>query len=683
LDVGAATDAIGIPTGTTGQKPAATSLSWLRANSTIQRLQAFYNGVVNTINDTPTATGFVYNPSNNALSHMRTGIANVKAASGISLWYWLGTSTVDGFCSKYADTNFWDRTKTLEYLMAQDLTNQFGIPATDNAIFGWPSTEDAGLGRASNDTRITVNAGWAQGAIKSIGGTMLQNSTTTNSIDYVPDPTSDTMVLVYPKDTSTFTGTFSWTLDGGSATNISENATATLGTTTISLGTPGVHVVHIKRVSGTVGFIGQYNYLSTAPPVIIANLGIGGVLAGDFLGTGGKPYETPAVWNNLTHDAMLVQLNNNDALSATSDSTYRSNLTSIGTGANNGDVVMIAQEPYGAAAGTVANLAAKVADMRTVTNTNNWVMIDQTLRIPSYDSSTTNLSVTDLGYACLDAAGVHTNLRGYIDQSKFLTGQIMTLAGVMPLPNDHPIDASGNFYNTNIPRVGINGGLTLDTLNFYTESTFAMQIDSGQLVTIGTTANAFPQVALNVNMPTPGTNGTSRYTLVSRDTESLAAGIGGGIAFGYTDGDTTPRTGGAIWSEKTNLTSGDTGNGVKIGSRFNGESVSTGIFLDNKQHVAVGNTAPSLATGSGDCGTSPSLSSDATDSMGQITVGTSTNGGKCTITFAHSGYTVAPHCVCQNQTTANIQRPVTTTTTLACTGTLTAGDKITYLCFGH
>lgn len=96
-------------------------------------------------------------------------------------------------------------------------------------------------------------------------------------------------------------------------------------------------------------------------------------------------------------------------------------------------------------------------------------------------------------------------------------------------------------------------------------------------------------------------------------------------------------------------------------------------------HPYQSGAAPSLASGAADCGTSPVLETNSNDMVGRITVGSSTNGGKCTITFANA-WTVKPVCMVANETTANLLRPVTTTTTLALTGTLTAGDTLTYRC---
>jgi hypothetical protein len=125
-------------------------------------------------------------------------------------------------------------------------------------------------------------------------------------------------------------------------------------------------------------------------------------------------------------------------------------------------------------------------------------------------------------------------------------------------------------------------------------------------------------------------------------------------------------------SANTDTPSSSTSNYLNIGNLIEGD---LGI-----QHVVLNGTAPAIGSGSSDCGTSPAIAGN--DNVGLITVGSSTNGGLCTVTF-HTAWTTAPVCFCQDRTTGNILKPPSTTTTLKCTGTLTAADQISYLCIGY
>jgi hypothetical protein len=118
-----------------------------------------------------------------------------------------------------------------------------------------------------------------------------------------------------------------------------------------------------------------------------------------------------------------------------------------------------------------------------------------------------------------------------------------------------------------------------------------------------------------------------------------------------------------------------------IGQSDAGANLWTNSFVRASGHYVIGGGGTTtVASGSSDCGTSPSLAGN--DNVGRVTVGSSANGGKCTVTFANS-WTNAPVCSVADETTANSVRPVATTTTLAITGTLTAADKIVYRCVGY
>lgn len=103
------------------------------------------------------------------------------------------------------------------------------------------------------------------------------------------------------------------------------------------------------------------------------------------------------------------------------------------------------------------------------------------------------------------------------------------------------------------------------------------------------------------------------------------------------------------------------------------------MTLTQNGHVEYkASVSPTVATGATDCGTSPVLTGN--DVLGKVTVGTSTNGGKCTLTFANA-WSQAPQCFCQNASAAQLCRGRNaTTTTVELTGTLAAGDVVQWTC---
>ena len=132
-------------------------------------------------------------------------------------------------------------------------------------------------------------------------------------------------------------------------------------------------------------------------------------------------------------------------------------------------------------------------------------------------------------------------------------------------------------------------------------------------------------------------------------------------------------TGKFVWQTRTN--------GAAIA---NAGSLGGGVFTLFGQHLQFNGTAPTLGSGATDCGTSPSAVS-GNDNVGRFTVGTSTNGGKCTLTFANSpsAWSNAPICRATDETQGTalgIKSPSTTSVVIF--GTLTASDVVSYSCVG-
>lgn len=118
------------------------------------------------------------------------------------------------------------------------------------------------------------------------------------------------------------------------------------------------------------------------------------------------------------------------------------------------------------------------------------------------------------------------------------------------------------------------------------------------------------------------------------------------------------------------------------------------IGIDDNNLLRIGSTAANLqysftdSTGSPvviGMGT-PTVTGDGTivtgsqDSMGKVT-STVTAAATITVTFA-TAFTLAPACVSNNGTTANLTKSSSTTTVLTITGTTVSGDSISYICLG-
>jgi hypothetical protein len=81
---------------------------------------------------------------------------------------------------------------------------------------------------------------------------------------------------------------------------------------------------------------------------------------------------------------------------------------------------------------------------------------------------------------------------------------------------------------------------------------------------------------------------------------------------------------------------------------FNG-TICVALECSISGHTRYLGVTPTVSSGATDCGTSPSVV--GSESAGRVTVGSSTNGGKCTLTFATAWVTNGPACSAFDETT--------------------------------
>jgi hypothetical protein len=105
------------------------------------------------------------------------------------------------------------------------------------------------------------------------------------------------------------------------------------------------------------------------------------------------------------------------------------------------------------------------------------------------------------------------------------------------------------------------------------------------------------------------------------------------------------------------------------------------FYYNNKNHISFEGYAPSVSSGSGDCGSDPTIV--GTDNAGRVTVGSGTNGGQCTLTFAQE-WDNPPICLAQDETTATLLTLTGVSTTgFTLTGSILEGDTLVYHCMGY
>lgn len=107
---------------------------------------------------------------------------------------------------------------------------------------------------------------------------------------------------------------------------------------------------------------------------------------------------------------------------------------------------------------------------------------------------------------------------------------------------------------------------------------------------------------------------------------------------------------------------------------------STGVADFKFRHLLGGGSTPAVTnTSANSCGTTAATIA-GTDTAFRITVG-ATGGTSCTVTFAQA-FAVAPACMANNETTANLARATPTTSAVVIAGTFVAGDNVSGICLG-
>lgn len=182
----------------------------------------------------------------------------------------------------------------------------------------------------------------------------------------------------------------------------------------------------------------------------------------------------------------------------------------------------------------------------------------------------------------------------------------------------------------------------------------------GAQLSSGTAAGVYTRTAA-VSFSTPTVAMFSNYNILSQG----RIGVGVGMSSPTAAGDFVGAAGDAFVLQTS----------TAVGGPY--------IFsVSSTTHAEFGGPVPTVATGAGDCGSSPSLVGN--DSTGRVTVGSGANGGKCTVTFSNPSWTNIPTCFCQDEVTAVLVRATgTTKTSFACSGVIVAADTLTYRCQGY
>lgn len=209
---------------------------------------------------------------------------------------------------------------------------------------------DGNSGASNFDSRLSVGAGWSNGAGSCVGGAVLYNNTTTNYITFTPANAFD-KIRVYGIDGSGY-GSFVVEKFGGGAwsavTTQSQNAGAAARYYEYGVAA-GSTAVRVKRSSGSVRIIAIETWDSSSSKLMVCNMGWSGCVASDWSRT--TYAQDPANFltsGNSYIDAQLtlIAFTANDMTQGISPATTQTALEDIIDNAKlSGDALLITPPP--------------------------------------------------------------------------------------------------------------------------------------------------------------------------------------------------------------------------------------------------------------------------------------------------------------------------------------------------
>lgn len=268
------------------------------------------------------------------------------------------------------------------------LFSNAGIPAVMDDWFGDAAAVTHSSSLPAYYPFVTETTGWAPITTLGsdvVGGFPEWNTTTTTSLTTVSRTAEDHALIFYVTGTSAAYGTFTYAVDGGSASAPvnADTGTSGIATVAVSLGSPGIHSLAINRVGAAIGIAGVDFYNSTKSQVRFRNFGISGSTTAVWVATT-SGFTTGNQINKAAYAAPLTILNigTNDWVNTLGASVTSANITTlvglIQTNAGS-DVLLIVPPPSGAAGTPLATQAPYVAAIRALGTSLNLPMEDWNL----------------------------------------------------------------------------------------------------------------------------------------------------------------------------------------------------------------------------------------------------------------------------------------------------------------
>lgn len=306
-------------------------------------------------------------------------------------------------------------------------------------------------GQSGQDTRITTTGtGWT-GYGQTIDYSQNVGETRTFTSD-VPG----TIVDVYYNDTNS--GSFTVTIDGGTAQTVNLGATSTNKVATFTGLANTTHTVTVTNTGS--GYTVLVNGFSTrsATGLFVDNYGVGGSVTGDWAGTpaGGVGLGPIALSTATTPDLIVLNLMANDVLQAVPVATFKTNMQAVITRAIGSGiaVLLVAGVPNGGGTDTLHRIA-----LYELADANNLPLLDLGDRWGS--------PATAIAQGVLGTGNVHPTAAGYADMGAAYANAIAgtgITGGSIPaaaLPDVQTFNTSGTWtkpFGATTVKVTVIGG---------------------------------------------------------------------------------------------------------------------------------------------------------------------------------------------------------------------------------
>ena len=283
----------------------------------------------------PQAAATVLKKWRAAIAKVRDGQSNAKLAMfGDSTSLGSGATGVAGYPAG-------GRAKGPVVKLAAQLNTYF-CPAVSHAVIGTGNNPSL----YTWDSRFSAGAGWTMVTLNNVWGiSAINNSTTTNALNFTPEGSVDTFV-VWHTTTTGGARSFTWAIDGGATTNIDCNVAKSMASVTIPAGAAGTHTLNLSRVAGSVYILGIQAYNSTTKCVEVLNMGRSGGRASHATSSLTEPWDALNALPLFAPDLTVINLTINEWINAGTVDAWKIHMQQIiDVAKTTGDVILMAGVP--------------------------------------------------------------------------------------------------------------------------------------------------------------------------------------------------------------------------------------------------------------------------------------------------------------------------------------------------